>query len=238
MYYSSYSYSSTTFCSCTRTHDYNCWGEVLIFVLILVLEYIFLYSYSWKNTRLQTSLMYKEVFMPSIMITCNPTRVLSLFDLACCCFFLFVVHSFLKILFYIVQFVCFYGLICNFLPVKLINEMKMKWNYQPLGVDPATDLRACGFLGLMTLLHFVMDPVRLQLAREIYRLSLHETQVELMRHLCSFSTFHLQLPAFLFFVIWIVISVVEKKNTWKWHFSLKTTLISISTLLTWNQDIH
>ncbi|XP_038045366.1 ELMO domain-containing protein 3-like [Patiria miniata] len=44
------------------------------------------------------------------------------------------------------------------------------------GADPATDLRACGFLGLMTLLHFVMDPVRQQLAKDIYRLSLHETQ--------------------------------------------------------------
>ncbi|XP_033632680.1 ELMO domain-containing protein 3-like isoform X1 [Asterias rubens] len=44
------------------------------------------------------------------------------------------------------------------------------------GVDPATDLRACGFLGLMMMLHLVMDPVRLQVAKEIYRLSLHETQ--------------------------------------------------------------
>ncbi|XP_022098291.1 ELMO domain-containing protein 3-like isoform X2 [Acanthaster planci] len=44
------------------------------------------------------------------------------------------------------------------------------------GADPATDLRACGFLGLMTLLHFVMDPVRQQLAKDIYKLSLHDTQ--------------------------------------------------------------
>ncbi|KAJ8025496.1 ELMO domain-containing protein 3 [Holothuria leucospilota] len=44
------------------------------------------------------------------------------------------------------------------------------------GTDPATDLRACGFLGLMTLLHFVMDPNNIQVAREIYKLSLHETQ--------------------------------------------------------------
>ena len=49
-----------------------------------------------------------------------------------------------------------------------------------LGNDPSTDLRACGFLGLMTLLHFLMDPERLTLAKEIYKLSLHETQVCVM----------------------------------------------------------
>ncbi|XP_070539889.1 ELMO domain-containing protein 3-like isoform X2 [Ptychodera flava] len=44
------------------------------------------------------------------------------------------------------------------------------------GNDPATDLRATGFLGLMTLLYFVMDPNSLTLAREIYKLSTHEVQ--------------------------------------------------------------
>ncbi|XP_071828371.1 ELMO domain-containing protein 3-like isoform X2 [Apostichopus japonicus] len=44
------------------------------------------------------------------------------------------------------------------------------------GTDPATDLRACGFLGLMTLLHFVMDSQRLHVVRDIYKLSLNETQ--------------------------------------------------------------
>ncbi|XP_077992085.1 ELMO domain-containing protein 3-like [Glandiceps talaboti] len=44
------------------------------------------------------------------------------------------------------------------------------------GNDPSTDLRATGFLGLMTLLYFVMDPTTLPLARDIYKLSLHEEQ--------------------------------------------------------------
>lgn len=45
------------------------------------------------------------------------------------------------------------------------------------GTDPATDLRGTGFLGLMHTLYFVMDPETLPLARDIYRLSQHPTQV-------------------------------------------------------------
>ncbi|XP_041476841.1 ELMO domain-containing protein 3-like isoform X1 [Lytechinus variegatus] len=44
------------------------------------------------------------------------------------------------------------------------------------GTDPSTDLRACGFLGLLTLLDFLMDSQKLALAKDIYRLSQHETQ--------------------------------------------------------------
>ena len=44
------------------------------------------------------------------------------------------------------------------------------------GLDPATDLRGCGFLGLMTLLYFVTDPRTHHLAIDIYKLSQHETQ--------------------------------------------------------------
>nr|XP_014344416.1 PREDICTED: ELMO domain-containing protein 3 isoform X2 [Latimeria chalumnae] len=44
------------------------------------------------------------------------------------------------------------------------------------GVDPMTDLRGTGFLGLMHPLYFVMDSQTLPLAHEIYKLSQHETQ--------------------------------------------------------------
>ncbi|CAM9758051.1 unnamed protein product [Bubo scandiacus] len=44
------------------------------------------------------------------------------------------------------------------------------------GVDPGTDLRGTGMLGLMQLLYFVMDAQTLPLAQEIFKLSQHETQ--------------------------------------------------------------
>ncbi|NWU49852.1 ELMD3 protein, partial [Dromas ardeola] len=44
------------------------------------------------------------------------------------------------------------------------------------GVDPGTDLRGTGMLGLMQLLYFVMDAQTLPLAHEIFKLSQHETQ--------------------------------------------------------------
>ncbi|NXQ92038.1 ELMD3 protein, partial [Nyctibius grandis] len=44
------------------------------------------------------------------------------------------------------------------------------------GVDPGTDLRGTGMLGLMQLLYFVTDTRTLPLAREIFQLSQHETQ--------------------------------------------------------------
>ncbi|XP_069070348.1 ELMO domain-containing protein 3 isoform X2 [Pleurodeles waltl] len=43
-------------------------------------------------------------------------------------------------------------------------------------LDPATDLRATGLLGLMHTLYLVMDTRTLPLAREIFKLSQHETQ--------------------------------------------------------------
>ncbi|NXN26295.1 ELMD3 protein, partial [Nycticryphes semicollaris] len=44
------------------------------------------------------------------------------------------------------------------------------------GVDPGTDLRGTGMLGLMQMLYFVMDAQMLPLAQEIFKLSQHETQ--------------------------------------------------------------
>ncbi|KAM6113215.1 LOW QUALITY PROTEIN: ELMO domain-containing protein 3 [Phoenicopterus ruber ruber] len=44
------------------------------------------------------------------------------------------------------------------------------------GADPGTDLRGTGMLGLMQILHFVTDSRTLPLAREIFKLSQHETQ--------------------------------------------------------------
>ncbi|XP_069816791.1 ELMO domain-containing protein 3 isoform X1 [Dendropsophus ebraccatus] len=44
------------------------------------------------------------------------------------------------------------------------------------GLDPGTDLRAAGVLGLMHLLHMVMEPKILPLAHDIFRLSQHHTQ--------------------------------------------------------------
>ena len=46
-----------------------------------------------------------------------------------------------------------------------------------VGNDPSTDLRGTGFLGLLQLLFFVCDPRTAPMARDVYRLSLHETQV-------------------------------------------------------------
>ena len=46
------------------------------------------------------------------------------------------------------------------------------------GNDPATDLRGSGFLGLMQLLYLVTEPSLYGLAKDIYCLSLHETQVQ------------------------------------------------------------
>lgn len=45
------------------------------------------------------------------------------------------------------------------------------------GADPGTDLRGTGMLGLMQILFFVLDSRTLPLAREIFQLSQHETQV-------------------------------------------------------------
>ncbi|KAJ7384392.1 ELMO domain-containing protein 3 [Desmophyllum pertusum] len=44
------------------------------------------------------------------------------------------------------------------------------------GLDPATDLRGCGFLGLMTTLYLVTGHRTHGLALDIYKLSQHETQ--------------------------------------------------------------
>ncbi|NXI64721.1 ELMD3 protein, partial [Anseranas semipalmata] len=44
------------------------------------------------------------------------------------------------------------------------------------GADPGTDLRGTGMLGLMQMLYFVMDSQTLPLARQIFKLSQHETQ--------------------------------------------------------------
>ncbi|XP_067401898.1 ELMO domain-containing protein 3 isoform X2 [Emydura macquarii macquarii] len=44
------------------------------------------------------------------------------------------------------------------------------------GMDPGTDLRGTGLLGLMQTLYFVMDSRTLPLARDIFKLSQHESQ--------------------------------------------------------------
>jgi hypothetical protein len=44
------------------------------------------------------------------------------------------------------------------------------------GNDPATDLRGVGFLGLIQPLYLVMTPELVPLAKDIYKLSLSETQ--------------------------------------------------------------
>lgn len=45
------------------------------------------------------------------------------------------------------------------------------------GHDPATDLRGAGFLSLLQLLYLVTEPKSQLLARDIYKLSLHDRQV-------------------------------------------------------------
>lgn len=57
------------------------------------------------------------------------------------------------------------------------------------GTDPATDLRGTGFLGLMHTLYFVMDPETLPLARDIYKLSQHPTQVTYAYTINSYCLF-------------------------------------------------
>ncbi|CAG5125744.1 unnamed protein product [Candidula unifasciata] len=44
------------------------------------------------------------------------------------------------------------------------------------GKDPATDLRGTGMLSLLHLLHFLQSPSTKDLARDVYKLSLHPTQ--------------------------------------------------------------
>ncbi|XP_032629299.1 ELMO domain-containing protein 3 [Chelonoidis abingdonii] len=44
------------------------------------------------------------------------------------------------------------------------------------GMDPGTDLRGTGLLGLMQILYFVMDSRTLPLARDVFKLSHHESQ--------------------------------------------------------------
>ena len=56
----------------------------------------------------------------------------------------------------------------------------MTWpdrNVVSSGNDPATDLRGAGLLGLVNLLFFLKDPKRQAIAHDIYKLSLHPSQV-------------------------------------------------------------
>jgi len=50
------------------------------------------------------------------------------------------------------------------------------------GNDPATDLRGVGFLSLLQLLYFVTEPKNQQLARSVYKLSLHHSQARHVSH--------------------------------------------------------
>lgn len=44
------------------------------------------------------------------------------------------------------------------------------------GQNPATDLRGAGFLSLLQLLYFVSEPKAQSVARDVYKLSLHQAQ--------------------------------------------------------------
>lgn len=46
-----------------------------------------------------------------------------------------------------------------------------------LGNDPATDLRGCGILGLLQLLYLATHQDNETVTKDIYRISLHATQV-------------------------------------------------------------
>ena len=59
----------------------------------------------------------------------------------------------------------------------LIVLYSFNFNFFLQGNDPATDLRGSGFLGLLQLLYILSNPVTLPLAKDMYKLSLHETQV-------------------------------------------------------------
>ncbi|KAK3738674.1 hypothetical protein QZH41_009122 [Actinostola sp. cb2023] len=64
-------------------------------------------------------------------------------------------------------------------PPTNLEQAQMEWDMvetvQP-GLDPATDLRGCGLLGLLNLLYLVTDDRLHSLALDIYKLSQHETQ--------------------------------------------------------------
>ena len=47
-----------------------------------------------------------------------------------------------------------------------------------LGNDPSTDLRGCGILGLVNLIYLITSPDTMELSKDIYKLSQHETQVK------------------------------------------------------------
>ncbi|NXX77581.1 ELMD3 protein, partial [Urocolius indicus] len=55
------------------------------------------------------------------------------------------------------------------------------------GADPGTDLRGTGMWGLLQLLSLVMDPQTLPLARDIFKLSQHETQASSFFPFCLMS---------------------------------------------------
>lgn len=52
-----------------------------------------------------------------------------------------------------------------------------------VGNDPSTDLRGAGLLGLLNLIHMLRDPKKQALALDIYKLSLHPTQVYFYMHM-------------------------------------------------------
>lgn len=83
-----------------------------------------------------------------------------------------------------------------------------------LGTDPATDLRGAGVLGLINLLHILKDGKKHQLASDIYRLSLHPTQV--IKLLCK--------------DIKCRIVVIAYKNLWCIKFSGKCDTLTVLTI--------
>lgn len=76
------------------------------------------------------------------------------------------------------------------------------------GRDPATDLRGVGLLGLLHLVYLLRDAKRQVLASEIYKLSLHPTQV-IYKLYSSWNTQQKYLPTIKSIFIRVVLTTVS-----------------------------
>lgn len=77
----------------------------------------------------------------------------------------------------------------------LVNYRKLvcffSFNHLLLGIDPGTDLRGVGFLGLIHLLYLALNPATMELSKDISKISKTEKQVQLLNKYCiSFLKFH------------------------------------------------
>ena len=92
------------------------------------------------------------------------------------------------------------------------------------GNDPSTDLRAVGLLGLMNLIYLLRDPKRQALAHDIYKLSLHPTQVMCTWYIKNGEIFALGVT-FTFFAISILCEnfpYVKIKPIWLYYGNSET----------------